>query len=156
MIPLLAVVAVLATRSYQIRVDIPTTALVAERPAQVSVAVRAHRRMRTLRLLALPGLDVDANAIRIALRRTGKGEFAGSFAIPVRGPWYLAVEAADPPASTTVPLSVTAPGAMPAPIAWAIACIPLVLFGVFIARERRRLRDDSQDEIPVRPKTAPT
>jgi hypothetical protein len=155
MIPLLAVVALLTTRSYDIRVNVPTTALVVDRQAQVFVSVGARRPLRSLHAFAVPGLDVDAATIDVTLRPAGRDRFQGRFSLPVRGPWYLAVEARDPPAITSITLNVSAPGALPAPFAWAIACLPLALFAIFAASELRRARNAAQDVPWNRPKTLP-
>lgn len=123
-----------------------------DQPFEITVA--PHGSNMTLRglVVAEPGLGTDATNLQTTLTpsTTMRGAVSGWLHIPVRGSWQLVFHLDGPlgQSSTSLAVTVGAPGAMPVWLAWSIAMIPLLFIAWWVYWQRlyrgRLLREKEQ------------
>ena len=108
----------------------------------------------------VPSVDVDATPVRASLTPTTNGE-QGTAEITVQGAWTLQINVSGPAghAFALVPITATAPPAIPLWLGWLIGLIPLygLLLFLFIQRKRKQAQmvtvvaggAPAQDEVQV-------
>ena len=94
----------------------------------------------TYNVVSEPGFQVDATPVRAGLSSDAAlpGGIQGAAELPVSGPWTLRLTV-DGPAGrgeATVPLTVTAPPAIPHWLGWALGLLPLAGLLVFLLAQR--------------------
>lgn len=101
-----------------------------DQPLVLTVVPHEHGLMLQGRIVAQPGLGTDAVPLHANLSATGDqtGMLTGSIRMPVKGAWQIVIELQGPKGvgSASVNVTVGAPGAMPAWLAWLIGSTPLL------------------------------
>jgi hypothetical protein len=101
-----------------------------DQPLALTVVPHDHNLKLQGRIVAQPGLGTDAVPLQSNLSATGDQSdmLMGSIRMPVKGAWQIVIElnGSKGPGSGSVNVTVGAPGAMPAWLAWLIGCTPLL------------------------------
>jgi len=101
-----------------------------DQPLALTVVPHEHGLRLQGRIIAQPGLGTDAVPLHANLSATGdqSGTLTGSIRMPVKGAWQIVIElhGSKGAGSASVNVTVGAPGAMPAWLAWLIGCTPLL------------------------------
>jgi hypothetical protein len=136
----------LAAGPYIIDVNLYQDPPYTDQPLQIGVVPHDSTLRLSGQIVAQPGLGTDATELRAKLTPTddGHGTLEGTISLPVQGAWHLVIQLDGPRGSGSEGLDVTvgAPGAMPAWLAWLIGSSPLVGIALWIWHQheyRRRL-----------------
>jgi hypothetical protein len=137
---------------YTIDVTLSQNPPFTDQPFEISVAPHGSNRTLSGLVVAEPGLGTDATNLQTTLTpsTTTHGAVSGWLHIPVRGSWQLVFHLDGPlgQSSTSLALTVGAPGAMPVWLAWSIAMIPLLFIAWWVYWQRlyrgRLLREKGQ------------
>lgn len=99
---------------------------------------------------SLPGEGVSATPVHASFSADSANAngIQGDAEITVRGPWTLHIDVNGPagPASVDVPITATAPAAIPEWFGWLIGFIPLYVLLVFLFMQRSKKRAKPQEQ----------
>lgn len=132
----------------------------ADTPLEVTIVPHDGSLRLQGQVIAEPGLGTDATPLQFALTATGdkNGTLKGTIRMPVQGAWNLVVDLSGPrgTGSAQMPVTVSAPGAIPVWLGWLIGASPLLLIVFWIWRQHRyksmllaRAADEKEPESPV-------
>jgi hypothetical protein len=127
--------------SYAIEVQMSQSAPQADQPFTVLVLPQERRLHLSGQIVEMPVNGTDAANVSIPLV-SQKNVLKGTLHIPVRGFWHLVLQVNGPrgSGSATIPVVVTAPGAMPIWLAWSIGSLPALGLLWWIIRQRKYQR----------------
>ena len=148
-----AYTATLIAGPYTIDVSLTRNPPFTDQPFEVIVGTHGSNQQISGEVVAEPGLGTDAVSLHTQLLPLAgsPGKIGNSLHLPVRGAWQLVINinGAKGPGSSSLGITVGAPGAIPPWLAWIIAATPLVLIYWWIHRQRRyrhRLLDENKAE----------
>jgi hypothetical protein len=121
----------LAAGPYVVDVSLEDYPPIADHRVEVIVTPHASGLRLSGSLGILPGLGTDAIPLRAALAPVrGSSALVGSIHMPVRGAWIIAVHLDGPhgKGEASFDIVVSAPGAIPIWLGWAIGLLPLYGF----------------------------
>jgi hypothetical protein len=111
-----------------------------DQPFEITVTPHGSNIALSGLVVAEPGLGTDATNLQTKLTpsTSKRGAVSGWLHIPVRGAWQLVFHLDGPQGQGSAALAVTvgAPGAMPAWLAWSIAMIPLLFIAWWVYWQR--------------------
>ena len=135
-----AYTATLIAGPYTIDMSLSQNPPFTDQPFEVTVGSHSQNQQFSGELVAEPGLGTDAVRIQTPLRpQSGSsGKISGWLHIPVRGAWQLVItlQGQQGQGSTSMDITVGAPGAIPPWLAWLIALTPLILISWWVHRQR--------------------
>ncbi len=124
-------------------------------PLTVTIVPQNRALQLSGKVIVEPGLGTDATNIPFKLSVSGAGTLQTSVQFPVKGAWQITVQlsGAQGTGTATVPVTVGAPGAMPAWLAWVIGSSPLwgIALWIFLQHNYRKklLAKQSLAKIPA-------
>jgi hypothetical protein len=146
-----AYTATLIAGPYTIDVSLTRNPPFTDQPFEVIVGAHSGNQRFSGQVVAEPGLGTNAVSLHTQLLPLAgsPGKIGGVLHLPVRGAWQLVinVNGAQGPGSSSLGITVGAPGAIPPWLAWIIAAIPLSLIYWWVQRQRRyrhKLLDESK------------
>ena len=151
-----AYTATLIAGPYTIDVSLTRNPPFTDQPFEVIVGAHSGKQQFSGQVVAEPGLGTDAVPLHAQLLPLVglPGKIGGILHLPVRGAWQLVinVNGAQGPGSSSLDITVGAPGAIPPWLAWTIAVAPLALIYWWVHRQRRyrhRLLDENKAEASM-------
>ncbi len=149
-----AYTATLIAGPYTIDVSLTRNPPFTDQPFEVIVGAHSGNQQFSGQVVAEPGLGTDAVSLHAQLLPLAgsPGKIGGVLHLPVRGAWQLVINinGAQGPGSSSIGITVGAPGAIPPWLAWIIAVTPLTLIAWWVRRQRRyrhKLLDENKVSV---------
>lgn len=143
--------------SYALNVQIAQNEPQADQPFDILITPQNSTEHLSGQVVEMPVSGTDAANIYVPLTRQAglTSALKGELRIPIRGFWQLVLELEGPhgPGKATIPMVVSAPGAMPIWLAWSIGSLPALGLLWWILRQRTYQRALLVQALPLGPRS---